>query len=307
MKIEVVLTESEIVQELTEAVEARDLPEKFFYWSPPAVRAWLARAADPACGGLHRVWKELAARTKSLLEPFAGDLPVISFGAGDGSTDRVLLDVLRFAGPELKYYPVDASQALLEMACAGAEDLDVETSGIKADISSPMHLVFASDAAECPKLFLMSGNTLGGFDPLDHIKHVAQCLHGDDRLILDAEIYQTNGSAAHGESLRQFAFAPLAALGVSVDDGEVRFEDKRDKSIAGLHVTAAHFRPDRDLRIAAPDREVLVERGEHINLNFNYRFTAEALHTVLVERGGLRILEEIPSPDGRYLLLVCSR
>jgi hypothetical protein len=50
-----------------------------------------------------------------------------------------------------------------------------------------------------------------------------------------------------------------------------------------------------------------VERGEHINLNFYYRFTAEALHTVLVERGGLRILEEIPSPDGRYLLVVCSR
>jgi uncharacterized SAM-dependent methyltransferase len=232
---------------------------------------------------------------------------VISFGAGDGSTDLLLLDAIRQSGREQKYYPVDASQALLEMACAGAEDLDIETAGIKADISSPMHLVFASDAAESPKLLLMSGNTLGGFDPLDHIKHVAQCLHGDDRLILDAEIYQTNGSEPHGESLRQFAFAPLAALGVSADDGEVRFETKRDKSIGGLHVTASHFRPDRDLRIATPSHEVLVERGEHINLNFSYRFTPEALHELLVDRGGLRILDEIPSPDGRYLLVVCSR
>jgi hypothetical protein len=307
MKIDVVLTEAEIVQELTEAVEARDLPEKFFYWGPLPVRAWLARAADPAFGGLRRCWKELASKTKWLLEPYAERLPVISLGAGDGATDRLLLDVVQYAGRELKYYPVDASQALLEMACAGAEDLDIETAGIKADISSPMHLVFASDAAESPKLLLMSGNTLGGFDPLDHIKHMAQCLHGDDRLILDAEIYQTNGSAPHPDALRRFAFAPLAALGVSVDDGEVRFEDKRDKTIAGLHVTAAHFRPDRDLRIATPDREVLVERGEHIDLNFGYRFTAEALHALLVERGGLRILEEIPSPDGRYLLVVCSR
>jgi uncharacterized SAM-dependent methyltransferase len=307
MKIEVVLTEAEIAQELTEAVEARDLPEKFFYWSPLAVRAWLGRAADPAGGGLRRCWKELAAKTNWLLEPFAERLPVISFGAGDGSTDRLLLDVIQYAGRELKYYPVDASQALLEMACAGAEDLDVETVGIKADISSPMHLVFASDAAESPKLLLMSGNTLGGFDPLDHVKHLAECLHGDDRLILDAEIDQTNGSAPDGDSLRQFAFAPLAALGVSADDGEVRFEHKHDKSIAGLHVMAAHFRPDRDLRIATPDREVLVERGEHINLNFSYSFTAEALHALLAENGGLRILDEIPSPDGRYLLLVCSR
>jgi uncharacterized SAM-dependent methyltransferase len=307
MKIEVVLTEAEIVQELTEAVEARDLPEKFFYWSPLAVRAWMARAADPTFGGLRRCWKELATKATWLLEPFAERLPVISFGAGDGATDRVLLDVIQFAGRELKYYPVDASQALLEMACAGAEDLDIETSGIKADISSPMHLVFASDAAESPKLLLMSGNTLGGFDPLDHIKHMAQCLHGNDRLILDAEIYQTNGSAPQADAVRQFAFAPLAALGVSADDGEVRFEDKRDKSIPGLHVTAAHFRPDRDLRIAAPGNEVLVERGEHINLNFSYRFTAEALHALLTEHGRLRILDEIPSPDGRYLLLVCAR
>ena len=64
MKIEVVLTEAEIVQELAEAVEARDLPEKFFYWSPLAVRAWLARAADPAYHGLRRCWKKLAAEAR---------------------------------------------------------------------------------------------------------------------------------------------------------------------------------------------------------------------------------------------------
>jgi uncharacterized SAM-dependent methyltransferase len=307
MKIEVVLTEAEIVQELTEAVEARDLPEKFFYWSPLAVRAWLARTADPAFGDLRRAWKELAAKSAGLLEPFADPISVISFGAGDGSTDRLLLDAVRQSGREQKYFPVDASQSLLEMACAGAEDLDIETAGIKADISSPMHLVFASDAAESPKLLLMSGNTLGGFDPLDHIKHIAQCLHGDDRLVLDAEIYHTNGAAPHGDALLHFAFAPLSALGLSADDGEVRFEHKRDKSIAGLHVMASHFRPDRDLRIATLGHEVLVERGEHINLNFSYRFTPAALRQLLVERSGLRILDEIPSPDGRYLLVVCSR
>ncbi len=307
MKIEVVLTEAEIVQELAEAVESRDLPEKFFYWSPLAVRAWLARAADPTFAGLRNCWKQLAVKVNWLLEPFPEHLPVISFGAGDGATDRILLDVVQYAGRELKYYPVDASQALLEMACAAAEDMDIETAGIKADISSPMHLVFASDAAESPKLLLMSGNTLGGFDPLDHIRHLAQCLHSNDRLVLDAEIHHANGSLPPEECLRQFAFAPLAALGVSSDDGEVRFEHKRDHGFAGLHVTASHFRPDSDLRIATPDREVLVERGEHINLNFRYTFTPEGFHELLEKHGGLRILEEIPSEDGRYLLAVCSR
>jgi uncharacterized SAM-dependent methyltransferase len=308
MKIEVVLTEAEIVQELCEAVEARDLPEKFFYWSPLSVRTWLALAADPAFDGLRCCWKALAAKAKWLLEPFPEPVPVISFGAGDGATDRLLLDPARQLGRELKYYPVDASQALLEMACAGAEDLDIETAGIKADISSPMHLVFASDAAESPKLLLLSGNTLGGFDPLDHIRQLAQCVHPGDRLVLDGEIHLGNETALYDEdAMRQFAFAPLAGLGVSGEEGEVRFEHKRDERLAGLYVTRAHYRPDRDLRISISGHEVLVERGEHITMNFRYTFTPEAFRSLLQQRGGLRILEEIPSPDGRYLLAVCAR
>ena len=59
MRIEVVLTEAEIVQELSEAVEARDLPEKFFYWGPLAVRTWLAVAGDPMYDAVRRPWQQL--------------------------------------------------------------------------------------------------------------------------------------------------------------------------------------------------------------------------------------------------------
>jgi uncharacterized SAM-dependent methyltransferase len=308
MKIDVVLTEAEIVQELSEAVEARDLPEKFFYWSPLSVRTWLALAADPAFDGMRCCWKELAARAAPLVEPLRESVPVISFGAGDGATDRLLLDAIRQLGREQRYYPVDASQALLEMACAGAEDLDIETTGIKADISSPMHLVFASDAAESPKLLLVSGDTLGGFDPLDQIPHLAQCVHPGDRLILDAEIHRSNETAVYDEdAMRQFTFAPLAALGVSSEEGEVRFEHKRDERQGGLFVTKTHYRLDRDQRISISGHEVLLERGEHITMNFRYSFTADAFRGLLRQRGGLKILDEITSRDGRYLLAVCGR
>ena len=42
MKIETLLTEAEISEEFAEAMEARDVPEKFFYWQPLCVRSWLA-------------------------------------------------------------------------------------------------------------------------------------------------------------------------------------------------------------------------------------------------------------------------
>ena len=44
MKVEVVLTEADIAQEFAEAIEARDLPEKFFFWFPRSAAEWAALA-----------------------------------------------------------------------------------------------------------------------------------------------------------------------------------------------------------------------------------------------------------------------
>ena len=135
MNIEVLLTEAEIADEFAESFEARDLPEKFFYWSNPSVKAWLALAARSE-EQLRDTWESLASKAADLTKPFGKKVPIISFGAGDGSKDRLIAKALIAAGREVKYYPVDASQTLLEIACAAAEDDDCDVLGIKADIST---------------------------------------------------------------------------------------------------------------------------------------------------------------------------
>src|SRR5579885_3767749 len=99
MKVEVVLTELDIAQEFVEAIEARDIPEKFFFWFPRSAAEWTGLARDPALySGLNETWKEIAADAATLAEHFAATAPVISFGAGDGSRDRVLMKPLKDAG-----------------------------------------------------------------------------------------------------------------------------------------------------------------------------------------------------------------
>src|SRR6516164_2667173 len=99
MKVEVVLTESDIAQEFVEAIEARDLPEKFFFWFPRSAAEWAALAADPALyGGLRNTWKEIAAEAPALAAAFPGRVPMISFGAGDGARDRLLMEAFRNGG-----------------------------------------------------------------------------------------------------------------------------------------------------------------------------------------------------------------
>jgi hypothetical protein len=55
------------------------------------------------------------------------------------------------------------------------------------------------------------------------------------------------------------------------------------------------------------DREITLQRGERVSLSFNYTYSIEAFRWVLTENGGLKILQEYPSPDGRYVTMVCSR
>src|ERR1035437_5737341 len=98
MKVEVVLTEADITQEFIEAMEARDVPEKFFFWFPRSAAAWpaLAQAAS-LYGGLEATWKEIAADAASLARHFGGRAPVISFGAGAGARGRGMVCALQGA------------------------------------------------------------------------------------------------------------------------------------------------------------------------------------------------------------------
>lgn len=308
MNIEVLLTEAEIADEFIESMEARDLPEKFFYWTPASVRAWREVAAI-ANESLSQTWEALASKSAELTKPFGAKVPVISFGAGDGLKDRLVLKALHMAGREVKYFPVDASQNLLETACAGAEDDECEVLGIKADISSPVHLLLAADVSEPPRLFLMVGNTLGGFDPLDQIKHVAGCLHNGDILIIDVRIdsEQEQEPADEVEARRRFVLRPLAMAGIAPDDGELKFIENKDDRHAGLFLATRRFQAARDLTASVDGREIHLERGERFMLNFRYRFTREAFRWLLTKHAGLKIKGEIPSADGKFVTAICTK
>ncbi len=310
MKVEVVLTETDIAQEFVEAIEARDLPEKFFYWFPRSATEWAALASDTELyGGLAEAWKGIASDAGAFARHFGRHAPVISFGAGDGRRDCQLMEALRDAGCECVYYPVDASQPMLEIACASADDADIETVGIKADISSPVHLVYAADAAEQPRLLIMSGNTMGSFDPLAEIRYVAQCMKPEDRLLIDGEIYDEQQSMARRDNpmVRRFLSALLASVGIGENDGEIKFNHKRDERHPGLHLITRYFRAADDLTATVAGQQIPLQRGERIGLNFQYIYTAEAFAWLLREQGGLDIVKLYPSPDGRFVTAHCKK
>jgi uncharacterized SAM-dependent methyltransferase len=310
MKVEVVLTEADIAQEFAEAIEARDLPEKFFFWFTRSAAEWAKLGVHVELyGGLWDTWKQIAATAPAIAAHFAGRVPVISFGAGDGARDRLLMGALKDAGCECSYFPVDASQTMLEMACAGADDEDVETVGIKADISSPVHLIYAADAAEPPRLFILSGNTMGSFDPLAQIRYVAQCMKPNDRLIVDGELHDLQQTMARRDNpaTRKFLATMLASVGIAPEDGEIRFDQKTDSRHQGLFLITRYFRAARDLSATVAGEEIALARGERIGMNFQYTYSPEAFRWLLREHGGLEVETEYTSTDSRFLTAICRK
>src|SRR2546428_3140252 len=118
--IHALLTENELADEFVSSFKARRLAEKFFYWFPLSVRAWLALCSDGAYRNFVRSRSLIARSGAELARLFpAAPLEVVSLGAGQGGKDLLLLEALCSRGARGSFVPADTSQALLEMACAG--------------------------------------------------------------------------------------------------------------------------------------------------------------------------------------------
>ncbi len=309
MPIRVLLTETAIADEFVASFEARRLDEKFFYWFPLSVRAWLALCSDGAYRNFVRSRSLIAQSAADLarLTP-AGTTQVLSLGAGQGDKDLLLLQALRRTGREAAYVPVDASQGLLELACGGALAAGFAAGGIKADVTRPDHLAALTAGPDAPpRLVMMLGNTLGAFDPLAAARALRALLRPGDLLLLDGELYSESDTVAGYDNPlnRRFAWAPLQAVGIGEGDGDLRFEVRDDGRLPGLHPLAKYFEARRDVAARLGGETLVLRAGERLEMNHSYKYAADTFLRILGE-AGLTTRWRGTSADGRFLMALAG-
>src|SRR5256712_8581276 len=181
------LTENALAEEFVSAFRERRLAEKFFYWFPLSVRAWLALCSDGAYRNYVRSRSLIAQSADELARRFApGPLEVVSLGAGQGDKDLLLLEALRAHGVRVAYLPVDTSQALLALAVGDAPAAHLAAHGITADFARPDHLAALAPDPETPaRLALLLGNTIRPLHPIAEARELRAMMPPGDLLIVD--------------------------------------------------------------------------------------------------------------------------
>ncbi|MGH7568723.1 MAG: L-histidine N(alpha)-methyltransferase [Gemmatimonadales bacterium] len=306
--IHALLTENALADEFVSSFRARRLAEKFFYWFPLSVRAWLALCSDGAYRNYVRSRSLIAQSADGLARYIPPDLvEVLSLGAGQGDKDLLLLEALRRHGARVSYAPVDTSMALLEMACAGALGARFPVQGIKADVTRADHLAaLAAEPETPPRLVLLLGNTLGAFDPIAAAQQLRRLLRPTDLLLVDGEIYGERTVAGYDNPLnRRFAWAPLHAVGIREGDGELRFEDAVDPRLPGLRLVPKHFLARREVDALIGGETLPLKAGERLDMNHSYKYAADTFVRILTD-AGFTVRWRGTSVDERFTMVLAG-
>ncbi|HEX9823173.1 MAG TPA: L-histidine N(alpha)-methyltransferase [Actinomycetota bacterium] len=303
------LTEKDLAAEFLAALAARLLPEKFFYWFPLSVRAWLDLCSDGDYRNYVRSRSLIATSAPELaaIAP-SGPLEVLSLGSGQGDKDAILLRALSGGRSDLRYTPVDTSQALLEMAIVEAGAADVRAEGVKADLTNADHLEALRASPDAPpRLVMLIGNTLGAFDAVRYAETLAGFLREQDLLLVDGELYSGPETLAGYDNPvnRSFAWAPLHAVGIRDEDGELRFETADDPEVPGLYAVTKHFEAGRDIEAMAGGTSLRLAAGERVAMSRSGKYERETFVGIL-EDAGLPVRWLGNSEDGNFVMALAG-
>ncbi len=311
LQVEVLLTEAKLAEEFLAALQQRYLPEKFFYWLPLSVKAWL-----DLCQGT-QPYKNFS-RSYQLLFRHAADIAlrcvgekteVVSLGAGQGDKDHLVLEALRANGRTVRYRPVDSSQALLEMALERTSHAQFLASGLKADLANPQTAEVLATSADEPRLYVVLGNTLSVTDPPQFLQTLRALVRREDHVLVDGEIFNAQDTMRGYDNPvnRRFAFAPLASVGLEEGrDGALIFESEADARAEGLHLVTKHFCAARQLEISIAGRQIELEADEKIAMSTSHKYSHAAFMDMLRGTGGLEPIAEYLSEDQHFLMALAA-
>jgi len=182
--------------------------ERTLYFGSEGAKAWLHAVNEDGYipkNHHHKIERALIACLDRLdIRSF------VSFGPGDGETDKRLVARLKSRDPWLQYIPVDISDGLLQRAIkVVGEEVNVPI-GILGDFEDRTAFIGRQLRRHTvsSRLFSLLGNTLGNLDAGEHnfVENTRNLMGQEDFLLIEVSIIGPNWSKAKDQRLRHESY-----------------------------------------------------------------------------------------------------
>ena len=309
-------------RDLLESLRTRALNHKFHYDSIKQAQKWLAvhQAYSPAqtddgCIAIYeRSVQAIAAACQG--EP---ELNVIGLGCGSGQKEVRLLRALHQPRRVVRYFPCDASAAMVLHATREARSVishqrchpfvfDLASVG---DLGGALRSIVPGPGRRAVTFFGMLPN----FEPNPVLSRLAQAMQPDDLLLVGANLAPgpdylrgiKRVLPQYDNALtRDWLLTFLLDLGIERADGGIQFVIENCPTAMGLKRIAAYFRFSRDRQIRIGTERFDVKVGAEFRLFFSYRYTPGQLQDLLAQHR-LAVRDQWTTSSGEEGVFYCQR
>jgi uncharacterized SAM-dependent methyltransferase len=307
MEREELVSAEALERELAECLRRSELPDHFLYLGEAGVAGWLELAESAEF--------DIAARLEDLLREsvaeLADELPaccdVVSVGVGSGRKERLILEALRARGGRPRYFPIDISAPLVDMAAAEVAHLAPEGRALVAPLAALPRL--AARHFRTPMLLCLLGNNSCNHEPEWLLPMLRRQLGPGDHLLLDFHLAPSDPEAARaqvearygGELNRAFNLGPLTRRGLDPAACELSLEVVACQGLGCR--TRKGIRIRRRARVRCGQEVVELREGTRLTLGFTYKYAPGVVEGLLA-RHGFEVRRRAASAEGDFLILL---
>lgn len=319
-------SEEDIEKKLYESLKKHELPDYLLYTGTGGAKNWLKLDESETFPVARQLKVLLEKNIASIVRFIPTGMSLVSVGVGSGDKERVLLEELikknlaekpASGKVSMRYYPVDISSQLVDIALEKVRDLPVEKKGVVGFIEETPLL---KKHWRLPVLFCILGNTFCNYEPEFILQLVYENLEQGDLFFFDANLLPTQGSGEEAQSARKsvlgtyasrenalFNMYPLLQYGMDPDDFDFELLlGHVDSRIGAVYRTRKSLNILKDSEIKIGPETINFREGDIIRMGFTYKYTYNQIIDFL-DVCGFDVLNSFLSEDRTNAMILAKK
>jgi uncharacterized SAM-dependent methyltransferase len=321
-----IIREEDIEKKLHESLKKHELPDYLLYAGTYGAKNWLKLAGSEAFPVARQLKALLEKNIASIVRFIPTGMSLVSVGVGSGDKEKILLEEMvnknlteetASGRVSIRYYPIDISSQLVDIALEKVRDLHVEKKGIVGCIEEAALL---KEHWRLPVLFCLLGNTFCNYEPEFILKLVYENLEQGDLFLFDASLLPIQGSGEEARSARKsvlgtyasrenalFNMYPLLYYGMDPEDFDFELLlGLVDSRIGAVYRTRKSLNILKDSQINTKTETIYFKEGDVIRMGFTYKYTLEQI-TAFLNICGFDILNYFLSDDESGVIILAKK